>query len=69
MLDIKIIRDNPEDVKTRLKGKQVDCDKAIDRPTIIGCRRSLRKRRLPEFPRSAPSPQDRGGLAPRGRAK
>ena len=26
MLDIKIIRENPEDVKTRLKGKQVDCD-------------------------------------------
>lgn len=31
MLDIKIIRENPEDVKTRLKGKQVDCDAAIDR--------------------------------------
>lgn len=31
MLDIKIIRDNPEDVKTRLKGKLVDCDTAIDR--------------------------------------
>ncbi len=31
MLDIKIIRDNPEDVKTRLKGRLVDCDSAIDR--------------------------------------
>lgn len=31
MLDIKIIRDNPEDVKTRLKGKEVDCDAIIDR--------------------------------------
>jgi len=31
MLDIKIIRENPEDVKTRLKGKEVDCDAAIDR--------------------------------------
>ncbi len=31
MLDIKVIRENPEDVKTRLKGKQVDCDAAVDR--------------------------------------
>jgi len=31
MLDIKIIRANPEDVKRRLKGKEVDCDAAIDR--------------------------------------
>lgn len=31
MLDIKIIRENPEDVKTRLKAKQVDCDAAVDR--------------------------------------
>ena len=31
MLDIKLIRENPEDVKTRLKGKQVDCDAIIDR--------------------------------------
>ncbi len=31
MLDIKIIRENPEDVKTRLKAKEVDCDAAIDR--------------------------------------
>jgi seryl-tRNA synthetase len=31
MLDIKIIRENPEDVKARLKAKEVDCDAAIDR--------------------------------------
>lgn len=31
MLDIKVIRENPEDVKTRLKGRQIDCDAAIDR--------------------------------------
>lgn len=31
MLDIKVIRENPEDVKNRLKAKEVDCDKAIDR--------------------------------------
>ncbi len=31
MLDIKIIRENPEDVKTRLKAKLVDCDAAVDR--------------------------------------
>lgn len=31
MLDIKVIRENPEDVKARLKAKEVDCDEAIDR--------------------------------------
>ena len=31
MLDIKIIRENPEDVKTRLKAKEDDCGAAIDR--------------------------------------
>ena len=31
MLDIKIIRENTEEVKTRLRGKQVDCDANIDR--------------------------------------
>ena len=31
MLDIKIIRENPEKVKEMLKGKEVDCDEAIDR--------------------------------------
>lgn len=42
MLDIKIIRENPEDVKTRLKGKLVDCDVAIDRILVLdGARRDL----------------------------
>lgn len=31
MLDIKIIRENPEKVKEMLRGKEVDCDEAIDR--------------------------------------
>ena len=31
MLDIKIIRENPGKVKEMLKGKEVDCDAAIDR--------------------------------------
>ena len=30
MLDIKIIRENPDDVKKRLKAKLIDCDAAID---------------------------------------
>jgi len=42
MLDIKIIRDNPEEVKTRLKSKLVDCDTAIDRIMVLdGQRREL----------------------------
>ncbi len=42
MLDIKIIRDNPEEVKTRLKSKLVDCDTAIDRIMVLdGARREL----------------------------
>jgi len=42
MLDIKIIRDNPEDVKTRLKGREIDCDLAIDRILVLdGQRRDL----------------------------
>ena len=42
MLDIKIIRDNPEEVKTRLKSKLVDCDAAIDRIMVLdGTRREL----------------------------
>lgn len=42
MLDIKIIRENSEDVKTRLKGKLVDCDVAIDRILVLdGARRDL----------------------------
>jgi len=31
MLDIRLIRENPEDIKRRLRGKEVDCDAAIDR--------------------------------------
>ena len=31
MLDIKLIRSNPQQVKTLLKYKEVDCDQAIDR--------------------------------------
>ena len=31
MLDIKIIRENPAKVKEMLRGKEVDCDEAIDR--------------------------------------
>lgn len=31
MLDIKLIRENPDDVKTRLKGREIDCDASIDR--------------------------------------
>lgn len=34
MLDIKLIRENTDDIKARLKGKGVDCDEAIDR--ILG---------------------------------
>lgn len=42
MLDIKIIRENPEEVKTRLKSKLVDCDVAIDRIMVLdGARREL----------------------------
>lgn len=39
MLDIKIIRENPEDVKTRLKGKLVDCDASIDRILVLDAAR------------------------------
>ena len=31
MLDIKLIRDNPQDVKDLLHAKEADCDAAIDR--------------------------------------
>lgn len=31
MLDIKLIRENPEEVNRRLKGKEIDCDAAVDR--------------------------------------
>ena len=39
MIDIKLIRENPEDIKTRLKGKEVDCDAAIDRILELDARR------------------------------
>jgi seryl-tRNA synthetase len=42
MIDIKLIRENPEEIKTRLKHKEVDCDKAIDRLLDLdGLRREL----------------------------
>ncbi|NLT63460.1 MAG: serine--tRNA ligase [Clostridiales bacterium] len=42
MLDIKIIRENPEEIKTRLKGRLVDCDDAIDKILVLdGQRRDL----------------------------
>lgn len=42
MLDIKLIRDNPGDVKRRLKGKEIDCDTVIDRILELdGQRREL----------------------------
>ena len=31
MLDIKLIRENPQDVKDRLLAKEADCGEAIDR--------------------------------------
>ncbi len=39
MLDIRIIRDNPEDVKKRLMDKGVDCREAIDRILELDARR------------------------------
>lgn len=45
MLDIKLIRDNTEDVKARLKAKEVDCDAAVDRILALdGRRRELIQR-------------------------
>ena len=31
MLDIKLIRENPDDVKMRLRAKGADCDETVDR--------------------------------------
>ena len=31
MLDIKLIKENPDAVKAGLRAKEVDCDAAIDR--------------------------------------
>lgn len=39
MLDIKIIRENPDAVKTRLKAKLVDCDREIDRILVLDLQR------------------------------
>ncbi|NLA88173.1 MAG: serine--tRNA ligase [Clostridiales bacterium] len=42
MIDIKLIRENPEEVKTRLKYKEVDCDSAVDSILELdGMRREL----------------------------
>jgi seryl-tRNA synthetase len=42
MLDIKLIRENPEEIKRRLKAKEVDCDAYIDRILELdGTRREL----------------------------
>ena len=39
MLDIKVIRDDPEEVKRLLKAKEVDCDEAIDRILALDTQR------------------------------
>lgn len=39
MLDIKIIRDDPEAVKTGLKAKLIDCDAIIDRILVLDTQR------------------------------
>lgn len=42
MIDIKLIRENPEAIKTRLKNKDTDCDTAVDRILVLdGLRREL----------------------------
>ena len=42
MLDIKIIREDPDGLKLKLKGKEIDCDKEIDRILLLDAeRRSL----------------------------
>lgn len=42
MLDIKLIRENTEDVKTRLRGREINCDETIDRILELdGARREL----------------------------
>lgn len=42
MLDIKRIKDNPEEVKRLLRAKEVDCDEAVDRILELdGARRAL----------------------------
>lgn len=39
MLDIKLIRENPQEVKARLKGKGTDCDSVIDSILHLDARR------------------------------
>ena len=39
MLDIKIIKDDPERVKALLKAKEVDCDDQVDRILELDARR------------------------------
>ncbi len=39
MIDIKLIRENPEEIKTRLKNKEVDCDSAVDSILDLDCMR------------------------------
>ena len=42
MLDIKIIREDPDGLKLKLKGKEIDCDKEVDRILLLDAeRRSL----------------------------
>ena len=42
MLDIKVIRDDPEEVKRLIRAKEVDCDEAVDRIVELdGLRREL----------------------------
>ena len=39
MLDIKLIRENPEEIKAKIKGKEIDCDEAIDRILVLDMER------------------------------
>ncbi|NLX26952.1 MAG: serine--tRNA ligase, partial [Lentisphaerae bacterium] len=42
MIDIKLIRENPDVIKTRFKYKEIDCDKLVDRILDLdGSRREL----------------------------
>ncbi len=55
MLDIKLIRENPDEVKTRLKAKEVDCDSAVDRILVLDTQR----RELIQKTEAAKSEQNR----------
>jgi seryl-tRNA synthetase len=39
MIDIKLIRENPEEIKTRLRYKEVECGEAIDRILALDTQR------------------------------